>query len=153
MTNKYPDLNDTDIAKKTKIPRSTVSHIRKILLERGYISTIRIPDCNKIQHELFVLTHIKLNKQKIKQEEFELIKKRPNIIFLVSTGYDLVAFSLFKDYSEFKKEYSSYINAYKEKDYLTREPKTILLSVADLKNSTIKFVPIVKKVLGIEADI
>lgn len=138
---KYPDLNDTKIAKIIKISRQTVSQVKKRLLKENFLKVVNIPDMKRLDLELLVLCHSKFN--------FDSEDINPPVWMIAGEKERLDVF-IFKNYTEYRTIYNK-LNEIKEKLSMP-EPIVSLFPIEQIKFQKIDFASIVKKMFDLKTD-
>jgi DNA-binding Lrp family transcriptional regulator len=108
---KNPRLSDRQVAKKMGVSQPTVTRRRAELEKEKLLDYTAIPDLKKLGFEMLAFTfgnraahpqHAELQIQKAK----DFMEKHSNLIFVSSGsgfGFDRVAISVHKDYSDYSK--------------------------------------------------
>jgi DNA-binding MarR family transcriptional regulator len=150
---RYPESSDVAIAKKISIGRHTVGNMRKMFEEEKLITTIRIPNMNKLDLKILALTYSKFNPKnplEMRKEGIKMILRDfPNILMITSNLESINLFVL-RDFHEFQNVKDIIISYYKEKNFFAEEPVILNLSIPRmLIHKNFEFAPLVKKVLGL----
>ncbi|UCF08894.1 MAG: hypothetical protein JSW28_04165 [Thermoplasmata archaeon] len=100
----HPQLNDKALAKKIHLKLSTVTAIRRRLRERGYFSTVNIPDLYRLGYEMLSVDYGEFNEatpleRRVKYFK-EFVSKEPNAVFAVMSRANGVVFNIVNNYSE-----------------------------------------------------
>jgi len=152
---KYPELNDTVIAKKVKTARQTVSKIKHRLMSQGIIKLINEPNIKKIGCELFAATYNKLNagtNSKETKKAINAIKEAYPTVFRISSNADEFCLTIFKDYTEYKARQNEMIQHFREKNMLSEELKTFIIPIKQIKFYKMDFASLVKKTFDLKID-
>ncbi len=151
----YPDARDGTIAEKTGLSKHTISNIRRRLEKRGLISTITIPNLNKLGFEILCLGHTKysprtpFNSGTIDMSYIDT----DSVMFLAAKRFENFTLSIYKTYEDFKVENSALIRYLKENEMIADMPLIRLYSIKRM--ITIKdlvFGPFVKQLLDLDVD-
>ena len=152
---KYPQLNDTVIAKKVKTARQTVSKIKHRLMSQRIIKLINEPNIKKIGCELFAATYNELNvgtNLKEMKKAINAMKEACPAVFRISSNVDEFCLTIFKDYTEYKTMQNEMIQRFKEKNMLSKEPKTFIIPIKQIKFYKMDFALLVKKTFDLKID-
>lgn len=150
---KYPQLNDTEIAKKINTTRQTFSKIKSKLIKQGAIKLVNEPNFKKIGCELFVNIHSKFNPQIDSNKRRPLLeksKKKCPMVFDVESNTEEVCASLFEDYLSFKIAQDELEKTHKENDLLLKDPTTQIIPIQQIKVYRTNFISITEKALNIK---
>ncbi len=148
---KYPQLNDTEIAKKINITRQTFSKIKSKLIKHGAIKLVNEPNFKKIGCELFVNIYSKFNPQIDSNKRRLLLEKSKNkcpMVFDVESNTEEVCASLFEDYLSFKIAQDELEKGHKENDLLLKDPITQIIPIQQIKFHRTNFISITEKALN-----
>ncbi len=150
---RYPESSDVAIAKKISIGRHTVGNLKKKFEEEKLITTIRIPNMNKLGLKILALTYSKFNPKnplEMRKEGVNMILRNfPNILMITSNLESINLFVL-RDFHEFQNVKDSIISYYKEQKYFAEEPIILNLSIPRMTiHKNFEFAPLVKKILGL----
>jgi len=137
---KYPDLNDTGIARITKTSRQTVSQTKKRLLSEGFLSLVNIPDMKRLGLELLVLCHSKFN----------MDSECDPPVWMVAGERESLGIFIFKNYTEYRIMHNK-LSEVREK--LSKpEPAIFLFPIEQIKFLKIDFASIIKKIFDMKID-
>ena len=146
---KMPDAKTEEITSKTGIPDHTLFRIKKKLLDEGIIKIIKIPNFAFLGCcELMALIHT----------EYKLDKRNgfshtPEDIFRVSSDFESVSLSLFKNYTDYRNYYDQKLEYLRKNDLIDKEPDVLLFSMQNFTQfKGVSFAPLVKKLLEVDAE-
>jgi hypothetical protein len=127
--------------------------LRKIFEEEKLITTIRIPNVEKLGFNILALSYTKFNPKtplEMRKEGVEMILRDfPNIL-MITSNLESVNLFVVRDFHEFQNAKDSIISYYKEKEYFAEEPIILNLSIPRMAiHKNFEFAPLVKKVLGL----
>ena len=150
---RYPGSSDVAIAKEISIGRHTVGNLRKIFEEEKLITTIRIPNLNKLGFNILALSYTKFNPKtplEMRKKGIKMILSDfPNIL-MITSNLESVNLFVVRDFHEFQNAKDIIISYYKEKKYFAEEPIILNLSIPRMTiHKNFEFAPLVKKVLGL----
>lgn len=138
---KYPDLNDTEIARITKISRQTVSQTKKSLLKENFLNVTNIPDMKRLGLELLVLCHSKFN------IDSEYINPP---LWMVAGERESLSIFIFKNYTEYRTMHNK-LNEIKEKLSMP-ESVMSLFPIEQIKFQKMDFASIIKKIFDLKTS-
>jgi DNA-binding Lrp family transcriptional regulator len=102
--------SDRDLAKRLGVSQPTVSRTRVRLENQGLIDYTAVPNLAKLGFEIIAVTFGKRKYQKFPeinlQKAKDFAEKHPNLIFGAAgrgLGYDRMAISIHRDYSDYSK--------------------------------------------------
>ncbi len=150
---RYPESSDVAIANEISIGRHTVGNLRKIFEEEKLITTIRIPNVEKLGFNILALSYTKFNPKtplEMRKKGIKMILRDfPNIL-MITSNLESVNLFVVRDFHEFQNAKDSIISYYKEKKYFAEEPIILNLSIPRMAiHKNFEFAPLVKKVLGL----
>ncbi|MBM3309095.1 MAG: hypothetical protein FJY77_02475 [Candidatus Altiarchaeales archaeon] len=120
---KWPSLNDTELSKKTKIKRSTITAIRNKLKKNNLYTTIKAPNLERIGCELLTVRYGSFDPLVTYEmrEKYTSTQKFPEVFFKRSSDKTRIALSTATNFTETKK-YIDYSNRmYGEQGFLPEE--------------------------------
>lgn len=149
---KYPELNDTKLAKKINISRQTISSLKKRFIKEGVLKTVNIPDISKLDCEILAFSHAKMghnfDKEKMLQGLDHMCRHVPVHLLLMSENDSFSAF-ISKNYEEFDKLNKLMEQSSKDANLFSEPPKTTLIPIKNIKVRRLDFAPLTKKMLGL----
>lgn len=153
---KYPEMNDRCLEKKIPLSRHTISKIRKFLECEGLIKTIRIPNIKELGFRILAVHHGILNPKTpydADNDDFNVLMT-DSTIFMATRQFEHVLLSVYKNFDEFNMEKSRINQFLKEKGYIAKMPVIRTHSLSEtIVIKDFVFAPIVRKVLGVDADV
>lgn len=107
----YPNFNDKELAKKTRLKLSTITAIRRRLREKNYFWTVNIPNFYRLGYELLSIEYGNFNEAvpiETRTEHFkDYVDNDPNNVFsIMSRGYGIV-FKIAKNYAQANESYEN----------------------------------------------
>ncbi len=107
----YPNFNDKELAKKTRLKLSTITAIRRRLREKNYFWTVNIPNFYRLGYELLCIEYGKFNEAVPVENRTEYFKnfvndEQDNIFSVMSRGYGVV-FRVAKNYADANRGYEN----------------------------------------------
>ena len=147
---KHPEANVVELSSITGKTRSTISKIRAEFYESNLIQTICLPALEKLGCELMVFLHTKFNPKssiETRKEDMNFIKKTASHIFKVSGNVESAGIIIPKNYTEFIACYNNMISLYREKNYISDNPYSLLFPVEKIKTKKLDFSAITHKML------
>lgn len=144
---KYPNLPDSVISSKTKISRPTISKIRKKLIQHNIITSLNIANAQKLDCEIFVYMHLKVNAPITK-----MLTDKYRPIFTSIGEKEIITMGIFKDYSAYKYSYDNLMQELTAKKLIALEPTIRLMSLKQIIQQKLDLAPIVKKVLNLNIE-
>ena len=147
---KYPEANNIEISKKTGKTRSTVSKIRKRLLDEGLIRIVNMPTLDKLGCELMVSYHSAFNPKfpkKDRTDGTELMAKIVTPILHINGDIESSGLVAFKNYTEYTELSNKVLSFYKEKNYIQESPFFLFFPFQQLKWTKLDFASLTEKLL------
>ena len=152
---KFSELNDSEIAEKTRLPRPSISQTRRRLIEEGFLEMVNIPDPAQLRCELIVLNHTSFN-PKISLDTInkgrEHIKNSPSSTFAISGDIESCNLNVFNDYTEYEAKHNKDIKFYKENKLITENPITTIFPLPQIQFQKLEFAPLVKNILDLKVN-
>lgn len=151
-----PEVVDNAIAKKIGVTRQSVTKIRKRFESEGILTTIRVPDFQKLNVEILALAYYELapgTTLASRKKGIEFVIKELPAFFHVAGNQEGMLAAVAKNFQELQKHAYLTSKLYFEKGFFRNEPTVIMMSVKDitvLKDFT--FAPLVKKILDIDEE-
>ena len=129
----YPTLTNEELSEKTKLSRAAIGSIKKRLLHYELVQMVQLPNWYVLGLNLGVLLHLQYHPKDLTM--LSQLEELPETVFLVATSYELIAFSLFKDYDSYQKKMGPIIQQLQREKLLTAEAKEILFPLSESKYS------------------
>lgn len=107
---KYPLLSDSELSKRLKIKRSTVTSIKNKLLRHNFYTTYVIPDFGALGCELLCAVHGKAI------GSCKDVVSSPEMVYCINTDRDVLGIMVSKSFVETKQLLDSISNLYDEKN-------------------------------------
>ncbi len=118
----YPTLNDRQLANKLRLKMSTVTAIRRRLMEKGFFSIVNVPNLPKMGYELFCVEFGTFNTLANQQKILKVLKKEisndPNVVYCIANINELIIFSAWKNYTDAKTHHEALKVRFNENDIL-----------------------------------
>lgn len=142
----YPSFTNEQLSEKIHLSRAAIGSIKKRLLEYELIQVIQTPYWHTLGLHLGILLHLQyLPKDLSLLSRFEEL---PETILLIGTSYELIAFSLFKDYDDYQRKILPIIKTFQKEKILIAEKEEILFPLSEAKYTLNAFDYLQKKFLG-----
>ena len=140
---KYPNSTVIEISDKTKISRSTMSNIKKNLINENFLKIINMPDNTKLNCELIVYSNAKIDLRKINKGNQGI----PSLIFMISSERESGNIFAFEDYTKYKIEFGKLASLFKKEESIGH-----LFPTQQIRFNKIDFAPLVKKIFELNID-
>lgn len=148
---KHGSLNDSEIALKARLPRPSISQIRRKLLELGYIREANIPDPLQLRSELIVQYSIRLD-FKSEGAQAESLKARiaelPSTFFMLSNDSEVCSLHIYSDYSSSQEEHNRIVTLFQA--VMGENFHFTIFPVTQLKKTSLSFAPLLRKLLDVK---
>ncbi len=147
---KNPEANIMELSKITDKTRSTVSKIKSELVERKMIQTVCLPALEKLGCELMVFLHTRFNPKspiEARKSDMKQIMKTASHVFKISGDIESAGIMIPRNYTDFIASYNNMIGLYREKNYISENPYSLLFSVEKIKSKKLDFSAITHKML------
>jgi len=147
---RFPNLNDTKLSKKIKIPRSTISVIRKRLIKDGMIRKSNIPVFSRIGCELMTIVRYKLIRP-IDRSKCPSMES-PSSFLIGNNKRELICLSLHQNYSMFKATVQDIINCLYDHKFINTEPEIKIIPMESIHELKMDFASLVKERFRLDVD-
>lgn len=127
----YPTLTNEKLAEKTKLSRAAIGSIKRRLVEYELVHMITMPNWYTLGLNLGVLLHLQYHPKDLSL--LTQLQELPETIFLIATSYELIAFSLFKDYDFYQKKLVPILQKAQREKLLTCEAREIFFPLSESK--------------------
>lgn len=121
---KYPGFSASKLSSMIPFSRHTISRVKEMLIEEGYMSILRIPDLSKIGYSMLSLFHVSIDPKKPLVpdicESRELLQD--DTIFFVSRPMEMIMLAVYEDYQHYNRGMSSFNQYLKGHDYMSKIP-------------------------------
>ncbi|WP_455392633.1 hypothetical protein [[Eubacterium] cellulosolvens] len=148
----YPELSDFAINKIISISATSINNIRKKFEAQSIIRQQVIPNLSLMGFELITLTHLKfraLGNIPTRRDIIDEVSGKVPSFFYISSNTDEIIIAAYKNFSEYQHVNDEILRLYRDKDFLTSEPRTLLFPLSE--SALIKshsYVPLVNQFLG-----
>ncbi len=140
-----PLAANAQLARKAGVSRAVTGAIKKRLLDLGTVRIIHLPDWPKLGLNLGVLIYLRL--KPLGSSLIEEIARFPEIVFLLSSPYEMIFFAVFSDYDQYHRRFFPKLEKLKLEKHFTAQPKELLFPLAESK-FTINAHSLLKEVFG-----
>ncbi len=147
---RFPSLNDTKLSKKIKIPRSTISVIKKRLIKEGMIRKSNIPVFSRIGCELMTIVRYKLI-HPIDRSTCPFMES-PFSFLIGNNKRELICLSLHQNYSMFKATVQDIINCLYDHRFINTEPEIKIIPLESIHELKMDFASLVKERFRLDVD-
>jgi DNA-binding MarR family transcriptional regulator len=152
----HPEIVDNGVAKKIGVTRQSVTKIRKRFESEGILTTIRVPDFQKLGVEILALAYYEFTPGSTlanRKKGIEWVVKELPAFFHIAGNQEGMLAGVAKNFQDLQKHNYLTSKLYFEKGFFRSEPRVIMMSVKDLtvlKDFT--FAPFVKRILDINEE-
>ena len=119
---KYPDISASKIATMVPHSRHTISRVKEMLIDEGYMACMRVPDMSKLDYSWLSLFHVKIDpKRPLDMDECsrkELLQD--DTIFFVSRPTELIMVAVYENYPHYNKGMSTFNQFLKGHDHISK---------------------------------
>ncbi len=138
--------NDSQIADMLRMPRTTVSQIRRRLYEEGLVSTVNIPNLVELRCELIVFTHIVLRSDTVDlKKAHAYFESRNSTVFLASKNLELFHIDVYSDYNDYENQKNIDEKFYIDNSILIEKEADNIFTVPQLQFKKIDFMSMTEK--------
>ncbi len=152
---KFADLNDSEIAEKTKLPRPSVSQTRRRLVKEGLLEVINIPDITQLKCELLSLSHMVFS-SKVSAEDakksLDYLNKAPSSNFIAASDTEACIIGTYSDYTGYEAENHNSIKFFNENKIAVENRATNVFPVPQIQFQKLDFAPLLKKIFELDVD-
>lgn len=119
-----PSATNAQVAKTAGVSRAVVGLIKKRLLNSNSVQMIHLPKWPLLGLNLGVVMYLRL-----KPDNSSIVKeivKSPEVIFLLSSAYEVILFAVFQNYDDYHHRLFPLLEKLKHEKNFTQEPKELL---------------------------
>jgi CheY-like chemotaxis protein len=143
---RFGSLNDSEIALKTKLPRPSISQIKRRLINDGFIGTLNIPNLLKLKSELLVFNYGIFNDGRPK-ELGDFLKENAGNIFRVTSSNEACYMNVYDDYTEYESNAKEGVKFFSDKKLELKLES--IMSVPLLAYESLDFASLLKKIFDL----
>jgi len=146
----HPEANNVELSRITGKTRATVSKIKAELADRKLIQTFSLPVMEKLGCELMVFLHTKFNPKSSmekRREDMRFIMRTASHVFKISGNIESAGVLFPRNYTEFTALYNSMISLYREKNYISENPYSLIFPIEKIKFKKLDFSALTHKML------
>lgn len=150
---KYPGLQTTELAKKLRLSRTTVTTIRNRLIKEGFVRKAVLPRLKKMGFELQALSHFRfVPGTTVESRQIGALYTRgePHAVLKISGDRETIALRVFTDYTEESELLDKAEGLYNKHGFLLDKPTVLRAVPENTKIHMFNFAPVTKEMLGIE---
>ncbi|MBW3018633.1 hypothetical protein KY329_00410 [Candidatus Woesearchaeota archaeon] len=150
---KYPMLPTSELAKKTRLSRTTATNIRNKLIKEGFVRKVVLPRLKKMGFELQTLSHFRfVPGTTVESRESSALYTRgePHAVIKISGDRETIALRVFTDYTEESELLDKAEGLYHKHEFLLDRPTVLRAVPENTKTYKFNFAPITKELLGME---
>ncbi len=126
---KEPASTNEALSHKIKVSRAVVGSIKKRLLNSEMVRKFNLPQWPRLGVNLGVLTYLKSNPKKY--QGLKKLETLPQVIFLAGSLYEVILFSVFRDYQEYQKTLLPLTEELKKRKEIIKEPEELLFNLGE----------------------
>jgi len=152
---KFNQLNDTELAKKTGLPRPSISQTRRKLLRSGLLKIVNVPNLLQLRCELMVFNQINLDSGMSsgeREKAMEHFKSIPANFFVVSEDTTICTIGAYNDYTDYELEKNEEAKFFRENNIVIKNNSTGILTIPQIKLNKLDFSPILKSILDVNVS-
>lgn len=145
---KYGNLNDSEIAGKTGLPRASISQIRRKLTAEGILQEMNIPNPLQLRNELIVLKYIEFDPAVVPEKLNSLkqyIDSLPSTFAMVSGPLEVFSLNVYSDYSSYEEERQKLAALITGENVSSKIDASTIFPVPQLKMEAVNYASLVKK--------
>ncbi len=139
---RHPNATNEELSKKISVSRAIIGAIKKRLLDSGFVQLIQLPDWKKLGPSIGVMTYLRLN-GKAKKLLDDLVSRK-EVLFLISSDYEAIFFSLFENYVNYQQEQGKVLEDFKNKRIIIKKPEELVFPIQETK-VVLNSLPLVEK--------
>jgi CheY-like chemotaxis protein len=143
----FPELNDSEIAQRTKLPRPSISQTKRRLLNEGFLKVLYIPDLVKINTELLAFDHAVFHDSK-PGEFTTFINETGCNAFQAVSNSEACYINAYEDYTEYESKRKEEAKFFSENRIEVKS--TDILSIPMLAYNNLQFAALLKKLFDLK---
>lgn len=152
---KYPQYSASRLANMIPHSRHTISRVKDMLIEEGYLTAMRVPDLSKLGYSMLSLFHVKIDPKRPLDQEIgehqELLQD--DTVFLVSRPSELMMLAVYENYPHYNRGMSLFNQFLKSRDHMSKIPNIRNHSLSEaIWVKTFVHHPLIKKAFGLNVD-
>ncbi|MFH1668459.1 MAG: PAS domain S-box protein [Candidatus Woesearchaeota archaeon] len=151
---KYPEATTTELAKRLRVTRTTVSVTKNRLFKEGLVSSAVIPDISGLGCEMIALSYFRFNPHS-DHTDVDAIQRyylNSHSVVCLSTMTDKMCLGLFRDYAEHSTIFDSEVRQCRSKAILADDPELFSFDIDGLRQFNVDFTGITRRLLEIKDD-
>jgi len=146
----FPEISDSQLAKKTNVSRHTVSRFRKKFEANSLIRRFNLPNLKNLGFEILTTYHIRFdprNHPDMENDEAILLISDSTIV-MACRMFEAFMLCVHTDFDDYNKDTTRIMQILKEKKWISKNPEIRTHSLNELVFiKDFVFAPIVKKIL------
>lgn len=121
---KYPELSASKLATMVPHSRHTISRVKEMLMNEGYLACARIPDLSKLGYSMLSLYHVKMDPKRPIDPEVCRRKEllQDDTVFFVSRPTELMMLAVYENYPHYNRGMSMFNQFLKGEGYMSKIP-------------------------------
>lgn len=152
---KHPSLSASKLASVTDHSRHTVSRVKEMLMDEGYLASLKMPDLSRLDYSILSLFHARLDPKNplssISVKSIELLQE--DTIFLVSRPTELIMLAVYENYVQYNKGMSSFNQFLKGNNHLKMIPNIRNHSLSEaIWIKRFQYHPLIRDTFGLDVE-
>ncbi len=146
---RHPEMHDTDIARIAKLPRTTVSQLRKRLIQEQFLITVNVPDLVKLRSEILVV-----DRKQIQHQTDSVVSYLAGLgsnIFLLSNDRTLLSMSTYADYTAYEEMLTQKADTYATQEVQIEQQVSHIVPLPLVTLQRIDFASLAQRLMGLKA--
>ena len=147
---KYPTMTDNQVSEFINAHRSRITQVRNKLIKSGELSTVNIPDINRLGYTETTLTHIRFTPEKDPEKIKAIIEAAQNhlkTIFIIYSKKEAAILSLSKTHNESEKEHAQFTGYLRTKKLPVKTITHLTCPTANSRIKQLNFVSLLRNML------
>ncbi|MFH1840342.1 MAG: PAS domain S-box protein [Nanoarchaeota archaeon] len=144
---RYPNSTDTEIAKKLKLSRPTVTKLKKNMINGNALRVINTPNYGKLNFGLLVYSYAKKKTTDIKELE------TPGCIFCINRGKEISKILVFKNFLTYQSEKNKFKQILSKNNITNSDTKNYVYQFNQIIGGKLDFSDLIKKNFNLDVDI
>ncbi len=121
---KYPHMSASALSSTIPYSRHTISRVRDMLINEGYIRKMVVPDLSRIGYSILSLFHVKIDPKRPLSERScnDRALLQDDTVFFISRPTELIMLALYENYPLYNRGMSSFNQFLKANEHMLKIP-------------------------------
>jgi len=152
---KHPGISASKLSTLIPYSRHTISRVKEMLIEDGYLSCIRVPELSRLNYSILSLYHAKIDPKNPLQQDVAMHREilQEDSVFFVSRPTEIIMLAAYENYVQYNRGMSSFNQFLKVNNFQRSIPTIRNHSLGEaIWIKTFQYHPLVKETFDLKVS-